>query len=487
MLGRATNALIDHDIKLFMVRIGFALGLWSITIGVTYFQTQFQRNTINRMEEHMRWGIVDEVISQPYQDVVAKKPAAYASWSQNDVQLVENQAVNSFYYIMRFSGNAFFAVLALFRLHWSLAVMATALAVVLFVLPRRLKHLVRSRMKDLSVTNETNEAFETYDSFYSFGQFRLLKQKMAQIFNEWNQAQMKLSKRNALVDAIVTLINISSQIVLLALTGYLSFQNDFAVGYILSVSELGTKVFDSLGLIATCQTRISSSQTIFEKYPAPLKNETDADVTFGFEQLALEQASFQYDEQSPWIIKDLDFNINTGDKIALVGASGSGKSISLKLLTDKLALTKGRLTINKQPTQQQQGVVRYGIISIPQTTQMISDNIQENILFGNVFDAMKYNQVLEIAGIDDDWVRRVATQDINDFSEGQKQRIALARALYSDPKLLILDEALSALDKTATHAILNKLAQIETLTIMFVTHQPQRLVPEFKCIDFEKL
>lgn len=370
--------------------------------------------------------------------------------------------------------------------------MATALAVVLFVLPRRLKHLVRSRMKDLSVTNEkmmneTNEAFEAYDSFYSFGQFRLLKQKMAQIFNEWNQAQMKLSKRNALVDAIVTLINISSQIVLLALTGYLSFQNDFAVGYILSVSELGTKVFDSLGLIATCQTRISSSQTIFEKYLAPLKNETDADVTFGFEQLALEQASFQYDEQSPWIIKDLDFNINTGDKIALVGASGSGKSISLKLLTDKLALTKGRLTINKQPTQQQQGVVRYGIISIPQTTQMISDNIQENILFGNVFDAMKYNQVLEIAGIDDDWVRRVATQDINDFSEGQKQRIALARALYSDPKLLILDEALSALDKTATHAILNKLAQIETLTIMFVTHQPERLVPEFKCIDFEKL
>lgn len=122
MLGRATNALIDHDIKPFMVRIGFALGLWSITIGVTYFQTQFQRNTINRMEEHMRWGIVDEVISQPYQDVVAKKPAAYASWLQNDVQLVENQAVNSFYYIMRFSGSAFLPSLLYFGCigHWPL-------------------------------------------------------------------------------------------------------------------------------------------------------------------------------------------------------------------------------------------------------------------------------------------------------------------------------------------------------------------------------
>lgn len=114
LLGKATNGLIGHQLSQFMTYLVQSLSLWLLTIGLTFFQTRFQRDTKNRMSSHMRWSVTDGILSQSYQQVVAQKPSTYASWLQNDVQLVENQALNSIYIMMRFSGNAFLPVLRYF-------------------------------------------------------------------------------------------------------------------------------------------------------------------------------------------------------------------------------------------------------------------------------------------------------------------------------------------------------------------------------------
>lgn len=224
LLGKATNGLIGHQLSQFMTYLVQSLSLWLLTIALTFFQTRFQRDTMNRMSSHMRWSVTNGILSQSYQQVVAQKPSTYASWLQNDVQLVENQALNSLYIMMRFSGNAFFASIALFRLHWSLAVTALVLGLILIALPRQLKKLVNKRMKQVSEANETlmhqsNELFENYDSFFSFGQFGLLRKRLANVLTQWNTAHLNLSKRQAGVNVIIGIINISSQIFLLGLTG----------------------------------------------------------------------------------------------------------------------------------------------------------------------------------------------------------------------------------------------------------------------------
>lgn len=196
--------------------------------------------------------------------------------------------------------------------------------------------------------HQSNELFENYDSFFSFGQFGLLRKRLANVLTQWNTAHLNLSKRQAGVNAIIGIINISSQVFLLGLTGYLAWQHYFAIGFIVSVSELGTKVFDSLGIIVSYWTQLSSSQVIFDKYP--LHNTTDNKQETGqvFESLTIKDGSFSFDQATP-IFKNIDMTIQKGDKMAIVGASGIGKSTLLQIMTQKLSLSAGTIFVNHQP------------------------------------------------------------------------------------------------------------------------------------------
>ncbi len=487
LLGKATNGLIGHQLSQFMTYLMQSLSLWLLTIGLTFFQTRFQRDTMNRMSSHMRWSVTNGILSQPYQQVVAQKPSTYASWLQNDVQLVENQALNSRYIMMRFSGNAFFASIALFRLHWSLAVTALVLGLILIALPRQLKKLVNKRMKQVSEANEilmhqSNELFENYDSFFSFGQFGLLRKRLANVATQWNTAQLNLSKRQAGVNAIIGIINISIQIFLLGLTGYLAWQHYFAIGFIVSVSELGTKVFDSLGIIVSYWTQLSSSQVIFDKYPLHNTTHNKQETGQVFQNLTIKNGSFSFDQATP-IFKNIDMTIQKGDKMAIVGASGIGKSTLLQIITQKLSLSAGTIFVNHQPlTDMTNGQMPDGFISVPQFTELLSDSMQNNIVFGRDLDEQRYRELIDLLVLTD-----IANKDgkiaIEKLSGGQKQRIALARALYQMPQVLFLDEAFSALDTQLATKLLNYVAAMTDLTVVLVTHQANQLPKNFSIFE----
>lgn len=485
LLGKATNSLIAHNFYRFEYYIFQSLLLWLLTILITFFQSRLQRYTINKMETHMRWSITNGVLSQSYQNVKSQKPSVYASWLQNDVQLVEQQALNSLYLIMRFSGNAFFATFALIRLHWSLAITSIFLGTILITLPRYLKKLVNSRMRKVSEVNETfmhesNELFENYDSFFSFSQFKLFRHRFSELLNLWNGAHFNLAIRQAGVNAIVATLNILSQILLLGLTGYLAWHNYFAIGFLVSVSELGTKVFDSLGIIVSYWTQLASSQIIFEKYPTSIKKTTlSTDRKKRFENLSIKNGSFSFNSEKIIIINE-NLTINRGDKFTIIGESGIGKSTLLEILSQKIPLDSGNLFLNNNligPDSNE--FVDFGFISLPQFPELLSDSFQNNILFGNKLNTQKYKKIINILELNqkdsEDIDLRVST-----LSGGQKQRIALARAIYQEPQVLLLDEALSAINEELRLKIITYLNDIPGLTLIMVTHHFRELPVNFK-------
>lgn len=488
LLGKATNSLIAHNFYKFEYYIFQSLLLWLLTILITFFQSRLQRYTINKMETYMRWSITNGVLSQSYRNVKSQKPSVYASWLQNDVQLVEQQALNSLYLIMRFSGNAFFASFALIRLHWSLAITSIILGTILITLPRYLKKLVNSRMKNVSEINETfmhesNELFENYDSFFSFSQFKLFRHRFSELLNLWNGAHFNLAIRQAGVNAIVATLNILSQILLLGLTGYLAWHNYFAIGFLVSVSELGTKVFDSLGIIVSYWTQLASSQIIFEKYPTSIKR---TKISNGrkkqFDNLSIRNGSFSFNSEKIIIINE-NFTINRGDKIAIIGKSGIGKSTLLEILSQKIPLDSGKLFLNNTLLSPDfNEFVDFDFISLPQFPELLSDSFQNNILFGNKLNTQKYKKIINILELNqrdsEDSNLRVSA-----LSGGQKQRIALARAIYQEPQVLLLDEALSAINEELRLKIIAYLNDIPSLTLIMVTHNFRELPANFKVYE----
>lgn len=179
-----------------------------------------------------------------------------------------------------------------------------------------------------------------------------------------------------------------------------------------------------------------------------------------------------------YLLRDISFQVARGDRIAIVGASGSGKTTLLRLLNRLSEPTGGVIYFNNQPIRQ---------IPVVQLRQQVALVLQESKLLGmTVRQALEYPLVLrrlpqqtiqqrvqswtEQLHIPNDWFPRTELQ----LSIGQRQLVAIARALVSHPQVLLLDEPTSALDVGRAHLVLNvlsELAQSGELTVLMANHQ----------------
>jgi len=199
--------------------------------------------------------------------------------------------------------------------------------------------------------------------------------------------------------------------------------------------------------------------------------------------LRFEQVSFNYEDQRP-VLHDVDFAADLGQKIALVGHSGSGKSTIVNLLLRLYPPTEGRLLLDgidladvrMNSYQQQLGLVM-------QDTYLFCGSIRENLLFSNLNASeealVRATKQAEIH----DWIEQQPEGFDTDLSEGtrlslgQKQRLGLARALLRDPRLLVMDEPTSSLDSPTEQKLLVTFRQAcKGRTTIWVSHRLNTVV-----------
>lgn len=184
--------------------------------------------------------------------------------------------------------------------------------------------------------------------------------------------------------------------------------------------------------------------------------------------------NFEYQEQKP-VLKDINLEINKGEFIGIAGLSGAGKTTLIDIITGLYTPTSGNINIDGLPADS-----KLKIGYIPQEFILISGTIKDNVVFGSpnadddkVIDALKKAQLYDF--IKDNYNEGIYSSPFTDsigFSQGQKQRLAIARALYSDPDILIMDEATSSLDLKTEDKICDILKELKgDKTIIVIAHR----------------
>ena len=210
----------------------------------------------------------------------------------------------------------------------------------------------------------------------------------------------------------------------------------------------------------------------FESYN--VSNKTNLEKPF--KKLVFKDVSFSYKENNK-VIKNISFEINRGDKLGIFGSSGSGKSSLLYLITGLVQKDTGEIIYNNRIESIYDCRWGTNIAYLPQRTFLFSGSIKENIIFGEEkLDEERLEKILEIVQLKDFFEKN--NKDVNTFlgnkgsliSGGQSQRLALARNLYNQPEILVLDEAFSALDDITSNKIISELIKIDDLTIILVSH-----------------
>jgi ATP-binding cassette subfamily C protein len=195
----------------------------------------------------------------------------------------------------------------------------------------------------------------------------------------------------------------------------------------------------------------------------------------------LDGVSFSYGKDERWILKEADIDFPEGSFTAIVGPSGIGKTTIADLITGLLRPQKGEIWIDDVPLADidiRDWRKRIGYV--PQETLLLNDSIFVNVTLGDkelsekdVEDALRAAGAWQFVQALPDGIKTVVGESGYRFSGGQRQRISIARAIVHRPKLLILDEATTALDPENEAAVCEILSQLRNdLTILAISHQP---------------
>ena len=339
---------------------------------------------------------------------------------------------------------------------------------------------VSATMNRLSTEVQKEQSMLSTIAQESFSGIRVLKaynreQETNKKFNystdAYKEKSMKLVLVNALfMPTILFLIGLST-IISIYVGGNMSFNNEISLGgivaFIFYVNNL-TWPFASIGWVTSIVQRASASQKRINEFldtKPKISNYNFGDFIFDG-KIEFKNVHFTYPETNIKAVNNLSFKIKKGDVLGIIGKTGSGKSTILNLLLNKYEVDQGEILLDDQKIKtvntfkffDQCGVV-------PQEVFLFSDTINNNLLFSsnkNISDekiiaACKDAKIFDnIMGFPHKMETLLGERGVN-LSGGQKQRLSIARALIREPKLLLFDDCLSAVDTETEEAILENI------------------------------
>ncbi len=353
---------------------------------------------------------------------------------------------------------------------------------------------VSSKISTISTVVQEEQSHMSTLAQETFTGIRVIKayertREMEDRFNasteNYKKKSMKLVLINSLfMPTIFVLIGVST-IVSIYLGGLLFYNDDIDIGvifkFIFYVNIL-TWPFASIGFVTAMIQRAAASQKRINEFlneePEIVNHNTSP---FSFQnEIEFRNVSYTYKNTGIKAINNLSFTLKKGESIGIIGKTGSGKSTILNLIMRQFDPDEGDILIdgisikeiNLDDFRNQSGIV-------PQDNFLFSATIRENILFGCMDHSISEERLVEVTkmahlyhnimNFPDKFDTMLGERGIN-LSGGQKQRLSIARALVRHPKLLLLDDCLSAVDTETEDFILNNLAKLKTTSII-VSHR----------------
>jgi ATP-binding cassette, subfamily B, multidrug efflux pump len=350
------------------------------------------------------------------------------------------------------------------------------------VIEKRSEEIQRSLSK---LSTFVQEAFSGIRVIKSFNREHDSIHKFEVESDEYKMQSLKLTKVQALFFPLIFgLIGLSTILTIYAGSTEV-IRGNLTLGHIaefIIYVNLLTWPVTSLGYTSSLVQRAEASQkriNEFLKTATTLVSEKNIETELKG-KVEFKNVTFTYPDTGITALKNISFNINPGESLAIIGTTGSGKSTISTLVARLYDVSEGEITIDDRPISHYNLTsLRKQIGYVPQDVFLFSDTISNNIAFGmnepqedKIIQAAKDADVYHnIMGFPQGFTTRVGERGIT-LSGGQKQRVSIARAIVHEPKILMLDDALSAVDTKTENNILNSLKRImQGRTTLIVSHR----------------
>lgn len=447
-----------------------------------YVMSSYIKNTVN----YLRCDIFTKILNKDMKDFSLDNSGKYISILYNDIKIIEDSLLNNIFLVISSFISFIISLLFLFSISPSIVIFIVIFGILGFVIPNALSKKLIVEKNNYShnleeITSVTKDLFSGFEVIKGFN----IGSKINTIFKNSSNTVESTKKKCSILESIIKGFSLSFSVTVylgvLILGGYLMYKGEISVGTAIIIIQLSTHIVGPVKTSISLINQIKSVSLIADKIDEILYDSCE-----DIEEISLPKFENKIE------IKDLDFsytndrkalnNINLtfekNKKYAIVGESGCGKSTLIKLLMRYYKDYNGDILIDNKDIHKIFSNDLYKNMSmIQQNVFMFDDSIKENIkLFANYSD----EEVLSIcdrSGLSNlisrlpDGINSLVGENGNKLSGGEKQRIAIARSLINNTKILILDESTSALDNETAYNLESSLLSINDLTLIVVTHK----------------
>lgn len=395
----------------------------------------------------------------------------------NDIETVNQTLSNSLTTAISSIATLIGVLVMMLSISWSMTLVALismplSMLVIKIVVSKSQKHF-SNQQKYLGLVNgHVEEMYTGHDIIKAFNR----EEVSEEVFNEYNDKLCEAAWKSQFISGIMqpatVLIGNLSYVAVCLLGGFLAINGRVSIGniqaFIQYVRNFNQPVSQLANIMNQFQSAVAAAERIFEmideEEEVDLDKEPEAhiDADNAKGHVAFEHISFGYKKDEP-VIKDFSFDAKPGQRVAIVGHTGAGKTTIVKLLMRFYELDGGRITIDDTDiTDLSRDNLRELFGMVLQDTWLYNDTIRENIRYGNRDASDEEVEAAAKAAHIDHFIKTQPkgydmeiNEEASNISQGQKQLLTIARAFLADAPILILDEATSSVD-TRTEALIQK-------------------------------
>ncbi len=355
------------------------------------------------------------------------------------------------------------------------------------ILSRAMRKYFVQRQKILGDLNgQIEEMVSGYKTVMAYGKEPMACDRFARTSEEFRRCSIRANVWGGIMGPCNNIINNLNYLIIAAFGGYFSIKGQISIGDIQAILSYSRQFTMPINMIANqyaqILTAVAGAERVFAILDTP--NEPDAGTTH-LEPDAIRgdiefrDICFSYVPEKP-VLKHLNLRVKPGQKVAIVGATGSGKTTIVNLLTRFYDVDSGKIlldgvSVEDIPKKELRGAI--GIVL--QDTVLFSDTIERNIRYGNLHATDEQLRAAAEISNSAAFIERLPegyetelTESGSNLSQGQRQLLAISRAVLADPKVLILDEATSSVDtRTEMHIQQALVALMKNRTSLIIAHR----------------
>ncbi len=467
------------------------IGIYGLNAISTWLQNYWMIGMAQNTVLHMRGDLFDKLQTLPLSFFDSKTHGELMSRLTNDIENVSSALNTSTTQVF----SSAITIVGTFAFMLWLSPVLTLLSIIVIPLMAACTKLIAGRTRNhfseqQKHLGELNGLIEESISGQRVVKVFSREKNLIRKFDEYNlqlrAAGIRAQVFSGLIPPLMNVLNNLSFAIVVGAGGWLAVRGFMTVGIIASFISYSKQFTRPLNELANqfnmIQSAIAGAERVFEimdEKPEP----KDPPNAITLEKIAgkvdFEQVSFSYKEEVP-VLKDINLHVKSGQTIALVGPTGAGKTTIINLLMRFYDVNQGRITIDEQDIRtMKRNDLRTSLGIVLQDTYLFSESVKENIRYGRLNATDEEIEAAARLANADGFIRRlpqsydtVLSEDGGNLSQGQRQLLAIARAILADPAILILDEATSSVDtRTEVHIQQAMLNLMKGRTSFVIAHR----------------